>query len=71
MGMLVNGKWHDVWYDTSSTGGRFVRADSRFRNQVTADGSSGFRAEAGRRSGCAGRRGPSPTSCKSGSPNGG
>lgn len=48
MGLLVDGVWHDRWYDTASTGGRFVRADSRFRNQVTADGSSGFKAEAGR-----------------------
>jgi putative glutathione S-transferase len=29
-------------------GGRFVRQVSRFRDQVTADGSSGFRAEPGR-----------------------
>jgi putative glutathione S-transferase len=31
-----------------STGGRFVRQDSRFRDRVTLDGSSGFPAEAGR-----------------------
>ncbi|MFO1067760.1 MAG: glutathione S-transferase family protein [Geminicoccaceae bacterium] len=54
MGQLVDGRWHDVWYDTGSTGGRFVRSDARFRNWVTADGSpgpsgaGGFRAEAGR-----------------------
>lgn len=48
MGLLVDGVWHDRWYDTASSGGRFVRADSRFRNRVTADGSSGFKAEAGR-----------------------
>jgi putative glutathione S-transferase len=30
------------------TGGRFVRQDSRFRDRVTVDGSSGFPAEAGR-----------------------
>jgi putative glutathione S-transferase len=48
MGLLVDGVWHDRWYDTASTGGQFVRADSRFRNWVTADGSSGFKAEAGR-----------------------
>ncbi len=46
--MLVNGVWKDVWYDTTSTGGRFVRQDSAFRDRVTADGSSGFAAEAGR-----------------------
>ncbi len=52
--MLVDGKWHDVWYDTEASGGRFVRTDSQFRNWVTADGSpgpsgeGGFRAEPGR-----------------------
>lgn len=48
MGLLVNGAWQNRWYDTESTGGRFVRDASAFRNRVTADGSSGFRAESGR-----------------------
>ena len=54
MGLLVEGVWHDEWYDTESTGGRFVRSDSRFRSWVTPDGSAGpvgeagFAAEAGR-----------------------
>src|SRR5690606_18084823 len=54
MGMLIDGKWHDVWYDTEATGGRFVRSDSQFRNWVTKDGSpgpsgkGGFKAEPGR-----------------------
>ena len=54
MGMLVDGKWHDVWYDTDATRGRFVRSESQFRNWVTRDGSpgptgrGGFRAERGR-----------------------
>lgn len=54
MGLLVDGKWHDRWYDTEATGGRFVRSQSQFRNWITADGSpgpsgrGGFRAEAGR-----------------------
>lgn len=48
MGKLVNGVWQDVWYNTESTGGRFVRKDSSFRNRVTADGSSGFPAASGR-----------------------
>jgi len=54
MGLLQNGKWVDQWYDTQSTGGRFKRGASQFRNWVTADGSSGpsgksgFKAEAGR-----------------------
>ena len=54
MGLLVDGKWHDQWYDTKATDGRFVRSASQFRNWVTADGSAGpsgtggFKAEAGR-----------------------
>jgi len=48
MGLLIDGVWHDQWYDTKRHGGRFVRQDSIFRNWVTADGSSGFEAEPGR-----------------------
>lgn len=54
MGLLIEGQWHDRWYDTEKTGGRFVRQDSQFRNWVTADGRAGmtgkggFKAEAGR-----------------------
>jgi hypothetical protein len=54
MGMLVEGVWNDVWYDTKSTGGRFKRSEAAFRNWVTADGApgpsgtGGFAAEAGR-----------------------
>jgi putative glutathione S-transferase len=52
--MLVDGKWQDKWYDTESTGGKFVRQESKFRNWITADGSpgptgeGGFAAESGR-----------------------
>ena len=54
MGQLVEGVWHDVWYDTKSTGGEFRRKDASFRNWVTADGAAGptgkagFKAESGR-----------------------
>src|ERR1700680_192440 len=54
MGVLIDGRWHDQWYDTSASGGRFVRQDSVFRNWVTTDGTpgptgvGGYRAEAGR-----------------------
>jgi len=54
MGLLINGQWHDQWYDTKVTGGEFKRSDAAFRNWVTPDGSSGssgvggFKAEAGR-----------------------
>ncbi|OCJ11410.1 glutathione-dependent reductase [Rhizobium sp. AC27/96] len=54
MGMLVDGIWHDVWYDTKETKGHFQRAASQFRNWITPDGAAGptgaggFKAEAGR-----------------------
>lgn len=54
MGMLVDGQWHDKWYDTDASGGRFEREESTFRNWVTPDGAAGptgeagFQAEAGR-----------------------
>lgn len=54
MGLLVEGKWVDQWYDTESTGGAFKRQASQFRNWITADGQpgptgeGGFRAESGR-----------------------
>jgi putative glutathione S-transferase len=41
MGLLVNGEWHDRWYETDKSGGRFVRDAAAFRNWVTADGSPG------------------------------
>lgn len=34
MGLLVEGKWVDQWYDTKSTGGKFVRQDAVFRNSI-------------------------------------
>ena len=48
MGLLIDGQWHDRWYDTGSTGGRFERQASLFRNVITADGSSGFDVRPGR-----------------------
>lgn len=47
MGMLVEGVWHDVWYDTKESGGRFIRKESQFRNWVTPDGSPGPSGEGG------------------------
>ena len=54
MGLLINGEWHDKWYDTKQSKGRFVRSEAAFRNWITADGSAGpsgsagFKAEPGR-----------------------
>ena len=49
MGVLIDGAWHDgeLPQETGASG-EFRRADSRFRDRITADGSSGFKAEAGR-----------------------
>ncbi len=46
MGRLVEGTWHDEWYDTKSTGGAFVREDAGFRNTVETGGR--FPPESGR-----------------------
>ncbi len=54
MGMLVDGIWQDIWYDTKATKGQFERKQSQFRNWVTPNGSpgpsgtGGFAAESGR-----------------------
>lgn len=54
MGQLVDGVWHDTWYDTKATGGRFERSAAVFRHWLTADGApgpsgeGGFAAEKGR-----------------------
>ncbi len=49
MGVLIDGAWHDGELpQETGAGGEFQRADSRFRDRITADGSSGFKAEAGR-----------------------
>ena len=45
MGLLQNGQWVDQWYDTESSGGEFRRQDSTFRHQISADGSTSFKAE--------------------------
>jgi putative glutathione S-transferase len=49
MGILVDGKWRDEDLpQETGNAGNFQRIDSVFRDRVTADGSSGFKAEAGR-----------------------
>jgi putative glutathione S-transferase len=49
MGALIDGKWSDEEFAAEvSRTGEFRRVDSKFRDRVTADGSSGFRTEHGR-----------------------
>ena len=38
MGLLVDGIWHDRWYDTKPSKGRFVRKASQLRNWITQEG---------------------------------
>ena len=49
MGMVIDGRWidDDAAY-RNPEGGAFVRAESVFRDRITADGSSGYPAEPGR-----------------------
>ncbi|MDX2212007.1 MAG: glutathione S-transferase family protein [Oculatellaceae cyanobacterium bins.114] len=47
LGQLVNGQWTTAWTEHNEKG-QFQRMPTLFRNWVTADGSSGFKAEAGR-----------------------
>ena len=54
MGLLVDGEWHDKWYDTKSTDGKFERSQAQFRNWITKEGvkapngAKAFKAEVGR-----------------------
>ena len=48
MGMLIEGRWTAQRCAERNFAGAFVRVDTRFRDWITADGSSGFKAEAGR-----------------------
>lgn len=54
MGLLVDGKWHDQWYNTQASEGHFERESAQLRNWITANGeegpsgSIGYKAESGR-----------------------
>lgn len=47
LGVLKNGQWIPEREQEDSQG-KFIRPSTTFRNQITADGSSGFKAESGR-----------------------
>jgi glutathionyl-hydroquinone reductase len=47
LGMLVDGKWTTDWVERDESG-KFNRMPTKFRDRITADGSSGFKAEADR-----------------------
>ncbi len=49
MGVLIDGAWRNEELPQEvAKSGEFRRVDSSFRDRITADGSSGFKAEAGR-----------------------
>lgn len=48
MGKLVEGVWHDVWYETKSSGGKFVREDAGFRNWIKNKPDATFQPESSR-----------------------
>jgi glutathionyl-hydroquinone reductase len=49
MGVLIDGIWRDEELpQETGRSGEFKRVDSRFRDRITADGSSGFKAEPAR-----------------------
>jgi putative glutathione S-transferase len=48
MGMLIDGKWDEHATDTQGKSGSFDRTAATFRNRISADGASGYPAEAGR-----------------------
>lgn len=48
MGLLVDGKWQDKWYDTSKSGGKFERQASQFRSTISTEQGAEFPVESGR-----------------------
>ena len=46
MGLLIDGKWHDQWYNTHSSNGEFIRQDAQFRDTIAIGGK--YEPEAGR-----------------------
>jgi glutathionyl-hydroquinone reductase len=48
MGIVIDGQWRDEEFSDETQGGEFKRKESGFRDRITADGSSTFKAEAGR-----------------------
>ena len=48
MGLLIDGKWVNQWYDTEKTGGEFIRQESVFRNSVSDEPGAKFPPESDR-----------------------
>ena len=48
MGLIVDGKWVDQWYDTKNSDGKFVRQNSAYRNIISNEENNVYQAEVGR-----------------------
>lgn len=48
MGLIIDGKWVDKWYDTKGNGGNFVRQDSAYRGTIDNHKHSVYQPQAGR-----------------------
>ena len=48
MGLLVDGKWQDKWYDTKDSGGKFERQASQFRHSLSTEDDATYKPESGR-----------------------
>lgn len=48
MGLIVNGKWVDQWYDTKESAGEFKRQESRFRHTISNEPGNPYQVEQGR-----------------------
>lgn len=48
MGLLVDGKWVDQWYDTKESKGRFERENAQLRSWITKSGEAGPTSHTGR-----------------------
>ena len=46
MGLLIEGDWHDQWYDTETNSGEFIREDAQFRHTISEQGQ--FQPQTGR-----------------------
>lgn len=48
MGLMIDGHWHDVGYETSKTGGKFKREPAQFHFTISNESNARFPAEKGR-----------------------
>lgn len=48
MGLLVEGKWHDQWYETKNSEGKFERQESKFRSTISDQEDAEFTPDSGR-----------------------